>query len=140
MTTSACLSKDGRTLTVRVPLALRQRGGRKLVVAPAGATWAPARPRIDNTLIKALARAFRWRKLLETGVHASIAEIAAAEEINPTYVGRLLRLTLLAPDIVEALLDGRQPADMQLSDLLKPFSVEWARQRARMMGATEKVE
>jgi hypothetical protein len=115
-----------------VPLTLRQRGGRKLVVVPAGATWAAARPRIDNTIIKALARAFRWRKLLETGVHATIAEIAAAEGINPTYVGRLLRLTLLAPDIVEVLLDGRQRADLQLSDLLKSFPVEWERQRAEI--------
>jgi hypothetical protein len=126
---SASLSKDGRTLTVRVPLTLHQRGGRKLVVAPERATWARPRSRIDNTIIKALARAFSWRKLLESGIHATIAEIAAAERINPTYVGRILRLTLIAPDIVETLLDGRQPANLQLADLLKSFSVEWERQR-----------
>jgi hypothetical protein len=132
MTGSALLTRDGRTLVVRVPLALRKRGGRKLVVTPEGAKWAPPRPRIDSTMIKAIARAFRWRKLLETGVHATVAEIAAAEAINPTYVGRILRLTLLAPDIVEALLDGRQPANLQLADLLKAFPAEWERQRAEI--------
>ena len=74
MTTPASLAKDGRTLTVRVPLALRKRGGRKLVVTPEGATWSPSRPRIDSTIIKALARAFRWRKLLETGVHVTVGD------------------------------------------------------------------
>jgi hypothetical protein len=132
MTGSASLSKDGRTLTVRVPLALCKHGGRKLVVTPEGATWAPPRARIDSTITKALARAFRWRKLLETGVHATVAEIAAAEGVNPTYVGRILRLTLLAPDIVEAILDGRQPVNLQLADLLKGFPVEWERQRVEI--------
>ena len=132
MTGSALLTKDERTLVVRVPLALRKRGGRKLVVAPEGAKWAPSRPRIDSTIIKAMARAFRWRNLLETGVHATIAEIAGAEGINPTYVGRILRLTLLAPDIIETLLNGRQPANLQLADLLKPFPVEWERQRVEI--------
>jgi hypothetical protein len=132
MTGSALLTKSGQTLVVRVPLALRKRGGRKLVVTPEGATWAPPRPRIDSTIVKAIARAFRWRKLLETAVHATVAEIAAAEGINPTYVGRILRLTLLAPDIIEALLDGRQPANLQLANLLKGFSAEWERQRAQI--------
>jgi hypothetical protein len=129
MTNAVSLAKNGRTLTVRVPLALRKRGGRKLVIVPEGATWAPPRPRVESTLVKAMARAFRWRKLLETGVYCTIAEIAAAEKINPTYVGRILRFTLLAPDIVEAILNGRQPANLQLAHLLRPFPVEWEWQR-----------
>jgi hypothetical protein len=133
MTSLVSLTKDGRTLTVRVPLALRKRGGRKLVVAPAGVTWAAPRPRVDDTVVKAIARAFRWRKLLETGVCGTIAEIATAERINPTYVGRILRLTLLAPDVVEAILDGRQPATLQLADLLRPLPVEWTRQREQLI-------
>jgi hypothetical protein len=124
---------DGRTLTVRVPLALRKGGGRKLVIVPEGATWAPPRRRVDSTVVKAIARAFRWRRLLETGVHATVAEIGVAERINPTYVGRILRLTLLAPDIVEAILDGRQLAALQLADLLRPLPVEWERQRAELV-------
>ena len=86
-------------------LSIRRRGGRKLVLAPDGTnvTTAPVRRHIDNAMVKAIARAFRWREMLENGTHATIAEIAAAEKINETYVGRVLRLTLLAPDIVETI-------------------------------------
>ena len=127
--TDARLSHDGRSITVRVPMAFTKRGGRKLVISPGGvSTVASARPRIDNTMIKALARAFRWRKLLETGVFATVEEIATAEKINASYVGRVLRLTLLAPDIVEAILDGRQPAQITLAVLMRPFAVGWREQ------------
>ena len=90
------MSTPGQTLTVRVPFAIRKRGGRKLAIAADGSTLAPLRPRIDNTLVKALARAHRWNKLLESGRYGSAAELAAAEKINPSYVSRVLRLTLLA--------------------------------------------
>jgi hypothetical protein len=79
------------------------------------------------------ARAFRWREMLESGTYATIAEIAVAEKINESYVGRVLRLTLLAPDIVEAILGGRQPAKLQLEDLLRRFPVAWQEQRAEML-------
>jgi len=79
-------------------------------------------------MVKALARDFRWRKLLDTGVYGSIEEVAAKEKINSSYVGRLLRMTLLAPDIVEAILDGRQPADITLALLMEPFPIEWEKQ------------
>jgi hypothetical protein len=84
--------------------------------------------RQDITLIKAVARAFRWRRMLESGRFATINELAAAEKINASYVSRVLRLTLLAPDIVEAILDGRQPEGMTLLGLMKPFPVEWSSQ------------
>ena len=102
--------------------------GRRLVLAPDGTdiTAAPTRRRIDNTMVKAIARAFRWREMLENGTYATIAEIAAAENINGSYVGRVLRLTLLAPDIIEAILGGRQAAEMTLAVLMRPFSVVWA--------------
>ena len=106
--------RDGELLTVRIPLRLRKRGGRKLMVVPEGAAaWAPQRARVDNAMVKAIARAFRWRDMLESGEYATIREIATAEKINESYVGRVLRLTLLAPDIVEAILGGRQPAGLQ---------------------------
>ena len=116
---------------MRVPISIRRRGGRKLVLAPDGAnvTAAPVRHHIDNAMVKAIARAFRWREMLENGTHATIAEIAAAEKINESYVGRVLRLTLLAPDIVEAILDGRQPAQMTLAVLVQRFPVGWTEQR-----------
>ena len=118
------------TLTVHIALTVRRRGGRKVVIAPDG-TEAPAvvAARIDSTLVKALARAFRWRRMLETGVVSMVGEIAAREAINKSYVSRVLRLTLLAPDIVEAILDGRQSTEMTLRGLMEPFAAEWDRQR-----------
>lgn len=119
-----------QTVTIRVPFAIRKRGGRKLVIAPNGTeTGVPSRHRVDNSMVKALARAFRWRKLLDTCVYGSIEEMAAAEKINTTYVSRLLRMTLLAPNIVEAILDGRQPAEVTLAGLMRPFAVVWQEQR-----------
>jgi hypothetical protein len=114
-----------------VAISIRRRGGRKLVLAPDGTnvTTAPVCRHIDNAMVKAIARAFRWREMLENGSHVTIAEIAAREKINESYVGRVLRLTLLAPDIVEAILGGRQPADVTLAVLMKPFAVEWTEQR-----------
>jgi hypothetical protein len=121
---------DQATLTVAVPLTIRKRGGRKLVLSPAGeVVTAPARPRIDNTLVKALARAFRWRKLLETGVYATVAEMADAEGINRSYVSRVLRLTLLAPELVEGILEGRVGTELVMPDLLEPRSELWMEQQ-----------
>ena len=80
-------------------------------------------------MVKAIARAFRWREMIENGEYPTIREIAATEKINESYVGRVLRLTLLAPDTVEMIVDGRQPADVTLAVLMKPFAVEWAEQR-----------
>jgi hypothetical protein len=123
------------TMTVRVPRAFRKRGGRKQVIAPDGhPSWAPPRARIDNIMIKVLARAFRWRRMLETGAVVTVREIAAAEKINLSYVCRVLRLTLLAPDIVEAILDGRQAPEMTLPVLMGPFPSEWAEQWSTLIG------
>jgi hypothetical protein len=89
---------DGGAVTVREPFSIRRRGGRKLVLAPDGTagTWAAPRRHVDNAMVKAIARAFRWRQMLEDGAYNTIAEIAVAEKINESYVGRVLRLTLLA--------------------------------------------
>lgn len=87
------------------------------------------RSRIDNTLVKAIARAFRWQRMLEDGTHATILDLARAEKINPSYVSRVLRLTLLAPEIVEAVLDGRQDPEVTLAQVMEHFPLGWARQR-----------
>jgi hypothetical protein len=119
-----------KTLTIHVPIMIRKWGGRKVVVAPGDAeTWAAPRLRVDKTLVKALGRAHRWKGLLESGMFASTAELALAEKVNPSYIARVIRLSLLAPDIVDALLDGRQPRALQLPILLKPFPEDWGRQR-----------
>jgi hypothetical protein len=105
-----------------------KRGGRKEMQLPEGS--AETR-RTDGTLVKSLARAFRWKRMLESGEFATIAELAERERIAPSYMTRVLRLTLLAPDIVEAILDGRQGPDVTLVQLLEPLPVEWVGQRAR---------
>lgn len=121
---------DPDTITVHVPIIFRRRGGRRTLMASDGSRLlAPIRGGIDDVLVKAIARAFRWRRLIETGDYATIQEIAAAEKINASYVGRILRLTLLAPDIVEAILDGRQGPEMALKALTSPLPVEWKTQR-----------
>ena len=119
------MTDTAQMLTVRIPLCIRKRGGRKTMIASDMLTM-PAR--VDVTLVKALARAFRWRRLLEDGSYSTIKELAAAEKINASYLCRVLMLTLLAPDIVEAILDGRQPADMTLALLMQPFGVLWEEQ------------
>jgi hypothetical protein len=127
-------SGNGRAVTVRVPISIRRRGGRKLVLAPGGAevTAAPITRHVDNAMVKAIARAFRWRNMLESGQYATIREIATAENINESYVSRVLRLTLLAPATVEAILDGRQGPDVTLATLMRPFPVEWEKQRSQL--------
>jgi hypothetical protein len=128
------ISSDGRTITVRVSISIRKRGGRRLVLVPDGTNMSVAHVcrHVDNAMVKAIARAFRWREMLENGTHATIAEIAAAEKINASHVGRVLQLTLLAPDIVEVILDGRQPADITLATLLRPFPVGWWKQAEKL--------
>ncbi len=118
-----------QTMTVTVPFAIRKRGGRKLVITPNGTMKAPvSRARVDSALLKALARGFRWRKLLETGDYATIEEIAEAENINPSYVSRVLRMTLLAPEIVETILAGKQPEGLTMARAMQPFPIEWPNQ------------
>ncbi len=114
------------TITLHVPFRVVKRGGRKEVQLPPGA---PVQRRTDNTLIKALARAFRWKRMLESGEFTTINELAEHEGIAPSYMTRVMRLTLLAPDIVEAILDGRQGPEVTLGRLLEGFPVEWEAQK-----------
>ena len=114
---AGCVAAEADAITIHVPMTFRRRGGRKLVVTPGGAEWAP-RPRVDNAMVKALARAFRWRKMLDDGMYATLEDLARTKGVAPSCVSRVLRLTLLAPEIVEAILDGRQPVEIQTDDLL----------------------
>lgn len=114
------------TVTLHVPFRIMKRGGRKEMQLPADAS--PQR-KTDNTLIKALARAFRWKRMLEPGEFATIGGLAEREGIAPSYMTRVLRLTLLAPDIVEAILDGKQGPEVTLARVLEPFPSEWALQQ-----------
>ena len=120
-------------MTVRVPLAIRHRPGRKTVVMPRheGGEVAVS-TRADPAMVKALARAFRYQRMLDDGRYASVSEMAAAERVERGYLGTLLRLTLLAPGIVQAILDGRAPDGVTLPGLLQPFPIAWPEQRASL--------
>lgn len=125
--------KHGPTMIVRVPLAMEYRGARKLVLTPPGqSTWTPHRLRLDDTLIKALARAHRWKRMLESREYASMTELARAEKVTESYLCRILRLTLLSPKLVEAALDGIPTKVPQLQQLIKPFPVDWKAQEASL--------
>jgi hypothetical protein len=123
------------SITVRVPLAIRHRPGRETVVTPMIDGVAPVRTRADPALVKALARAFRYQRMLDEGRYASITELAAVEKLDRGYLGSLLKLTLLAPDIVESVLDGRHPERIGLPVLLDPLPAAWDAQRAAINAA-----
>ena len=112
------------SITVRVSLTVRRRPGRKTVVMP-GDEGAPVRVRADPALVKALARAFRWQRMLDDGRYGSISEMARAEKIERGYLGKMLQLTLLAPDVVEAVLAGRRSDEISLPILLGGLSALW---------------
>ena len=121
------------SITVRVPLTIRHRPGRKTVVTPMSDCMASVTTRADPALVKALARAFRYQRMLDEGRYASISEMAEAERIERGYLGSLLRLTLLAPDIISSILDGRASQGIALPALLKPVPMAWACQCDRLM-------
>jgi hypothetical protein len=118
------------TLTIRIPMRLQRRGGRKLIITPEGATVPAPQQRCDETLIRALVKAHRWRRRIESGQARSITDLAEQEGLTVAYVCRLLPLTCLAPDIVEAVLDGRQPKGLRLPEMLGDGPVAWEEQRA----------
>lgn len=113
------------TVTIHVPFRIVKRGGKKEMLLPADA---PTQRRPDDALVKALARAFRWKRMLDSGEFATIAELAACEKITLSYLTRVLRLTLLAPDLVAAILDGRQGPEVTLARLMEPLPAEWTEQ------------
>ena len=124
------LSPEVETLTIRIPMRLQRRGGRKVIMTPEGAAVPAPKPRRDETLIRTLVRAHRWRRRVESGRAKSITDLAEQEGVTVAFVCRLLPLTCLAPDIVEAILDGRQPKGLRLAEVLGNGSLEWEEQRA----------
>ena len=108
----------------------RRRGGRKRIVAPDGSAIVPSsKPQPDGTLVKALARAWRWQNLLDTGVYGSVTEISEAEGINESYISRILRLALLAPDVVKGIVEGQADQALMLEKLERPLPANWEEQR-----------
>jgi hypothetical protein len=120
---------EGESLVVTVPLAMKRRRGRKEIITPGGqCDRSLAPPRTNASLTLTIARAHRWRELLEEGRYASIRELALALGVDNSYVARLLRLTLLAPDLVEAILEGTEPSGLSLGQLFR-VSLDWESQR-----------
>ncbi len=129
---------DGSTLTIRIPMKLRRRAGRKRIIAPSDSeVWAPAPPKPYGTLIRALGRAHRWRRLLDDGTYATIAELCHAEKITDSYVSRILQLTLLAPEIVEEQLNGRTDSELTLAGIGSVPPI-WGNQREALLSGAER--
>jgi hypothetical protein len=117
------------TLTIHIPIRLQRRGGRKLIMTPEGVAAPARKPSRDETLVKALVRAHQWRRRIESGQAKSITDLAEQEGLTDAYVCRLLPLTCLAPDIVEAILDGRQPKGLRPAEMLGNGPLAWEEQR-----------
>jgi AraC-like DNA-binding protein len=114
------------TLTVQVPLAFRRRSGRKqIVIATPSAAPSRDRPAPPSPVVKALARAFRWRDMLENGTYLTLSDLARAEHVSASYVSRLLQLTLVAPQLVEQQLDLREGNSRRIDQLILPVAREW---------------
>jgi hypothetical protein len=122
-------SRTSASKTTHIPMTFRSRGGKTVIVLPDGSRGvARQEATIDNTMVKVIARAFRWQRLLVNETYCTIEDLAAAEKINPSYVSRVLRLALLSPKIVEAILDGKSPARLTMKNLMKPFPLNWQKQ------------
>jgi hypothetical protein len=133
MTQGAETRLEGTTSVVRIPMRFQRRGGRKRIVAPDGSEIAPAmKPETDGTLVKALARAWRWQRMLDDGVYTTVSEIGDTENISKSYVSRILRLALLEPGIVEAILAGRTDQVLLLDQLKQPLPTSWEEQRGHL--------
>jgi hypothetical protein len=121
--------------TTHIPMSIRQRGGKTVTVLPDGSRGMTRNEAtIDNSMIKAIARGFRWNRLLHEGTYATLDDIAVGEKICPSYVSRILRLAFLSPRVVQAILDGRQPAHLTMKDLMRPFPLEWREQERVLLG------
>jgi hypothetical protein len=146
------------TVTVHVPMAFTIRGGRKMIISDiphnpgerlhhsVEGAWTTltlsrqaASQRTNNAMLKALAKAYRWRRMIESGTFTSITELAKAESVNQSYACRILRLTLLAPNIVTEILDGQYPSDLMLKRVMRPLPIRWDEQRAVLKAAPQKV-
>jgi len=133
MLTGVTVQHDDDGIVVNVPLVLKKRGGRKEVILPqAFASDSPVRPSHQEALVIAIARAHRWQKLLDEGKFESISDLAREIGLDVSFAARLLRLTLLAPDIVESILMGEEPSGLSLTMLTKQLSVLWNEQRTRL--------
>ena len=122
------VSRDGDTIVVRIPVRFHRRNGRQMVLTHDDNDGDDADRETNGTLVSALAKAHRWQEQLESGEYAGLEDLAAANGVDRTHVGRFLRLTSLAPEIVERILDGNEPEAISLRRLRKGVPAVWAEQ------------
>ena len=130
------IQDNGQSVNIRIPMQLKRRNGRKVVILPDGARLehTTARPQCNHSLAATIARAYHWDGLVASGRYASVTALAAALNLDRSFVARVLRLTLLAPDIVEAILSGDEPSGLTYQDLCSGKVPElWCEQR-RVLG------
>ena len=118
------------TISIRVPMRIKKCGGKKMIILPEGYQMTPPQeaPKQDETLVTALAKAYYWQNLLDSGHYKSIDDLARKRKINASYMSRILRLNQLAPQIKKAILDGTQPRQLSLQDMQTPCPDVWDEQ------------
>ena len=124
-------NQDG-TITVHIPISFKKHGGRKYIISPDATPEAYTPPVEKNSVLKAIGQAFEWKAMIDNGEVNSISDLSRRLQTNESYTGRIVRLSLLAPDIIESILKGRQPKYLTLTDLLKPFPLDWNEQREQL--------
>lgn len=121
------------TLHIRIPMQFSRRSSRKMIVGPDGKTLNemidPEADNTDYTFISALGKAFSWQRMLDEGKYQTPKELAEKEKVEVTHMYRVMRLTLLAPDIIEAVLNGKQPRTLTLQNVVRGFPISWQEQR-----------
>ena len=136
ITAKPTVRRDGDAIVIDVPMALRHRGGRKEIVLPPGvapvAESAVADEAAPTALALALARAFRWQEMVESGQAESNSDLARKLKLDQSYIARTIRLASLAPDLVEAILDGQEPDGLSLRSLRRDLPLSWDEQRREL--------
>ena len=120
-------------LRVVVPLSIRRRNGRPKILPPENALEAETRGQ-DPHILKALGRAWAWRRRLETGEAATASDIAKAEKVTDRFVSRTMRLAYLSPEVLERLVVRREPPAISLVELIDTTYLPWARQMDQIFG------
>jgi hypothetical protein len=130
MSEGPTVERDGQV--IRIPMTFKRRGGRKEIIVPEGLPAGP-RPKsaTQEPLVVALGRAHHWQELIDSGRYGTITDLAAALQVDRAYVSRMLRLTLLAPDIIEAILRGAEPSGLSLGRLTGRLPLLWTEQREK---------
>ena len=136
-TVKPVVRRDGDAVIIDIPMSFRRRAGRKEVILPPGAVAAsvvPAKP--PTSLEIALARAFRWQEMIESGQAESNSDLARKLKLDQSYIARTIRLASLAPDIIKAVLDGQEPDGLSLWGLRRDVPLLWQEQR-ELLGLEE---